>query len=571
MKIKIVGINARFTHSCLALFYLRNELEKNIDGCRTEICQYTINDPYYTIIQRLSTGKPDYIFFSAVIWNSEIVEQLVTDMLIVDNDCRFVIGGPQARIVGEKFSTSDRVSIFFGEIEAAEARFFDEIKNGTPSRYYEASFLKSGIKHLAYPYRTSDFAEELKNRHIYYETSRGCPFNCSYCLSSAEQGIFHKELKQVFKELDDILSFKPSVVRFLDRTFNDNKDRALQIWQYLNKYEGETLFHFEIAPEQFDDKMLRFLTRIQPGRFQFEIGIQSTNRETLAAIRRPMDPCNAGKIVRKLRRMENIHLHADLILGLPYETIDSFSRSFKDVFSMEPHYIQMGLLKLLPDTAIKQQAKTFGYRAATAPPYSVFANGWMSSAELGKLYWFSECVEKCVNNRYFISLWRYFQTISEDMAAFFISLSELFFGRGYFWKAATQETLSCLLVEHTKDRNDSAVLKELLCYDWLRCGHRFLPDHLLCGRIGIDELRRKLFCAMADGQLACFAGSTRKQFFKKGVFQIFSRETLVYLGYVVTAPEAVVRFAPERENNVNRLNRAAVIEGITVSTEIKQS
>ena len=562
MKIKVVGINARYTHSSLALFYLRNELEAAIESCSVEICQYTINDPYYILVQRLASGNPDYIFISALIWNSDLVENLVADLHMINDDCHYVIGGPQARVVGRKFEDSDRVTIFHGDIEAAGETFFDDIKKRKPHHYYEASFFRAGVDQLDYPYRPEDFSTALKNRHIYYETSRGCPFSCTYCLSSAENGVFHKDLNQVFQELDDILSYSPSVVRFLDRTFNDNRDRALEIWKYLKEYGGQTLFHFEIAPEQFNDEMLSFLKTVEPGCFQFEIGIQSTNSATLKAIKRHMNADNAAEVIRTLRSMENIHLHADLILGLPDETFNSFCASFNDVFSMRPHYIQMGLLKLLPDTAITAQAEEYGYRGSLVPPYSVFANSWLSSDELRKLHWVGECVEKCINNRFFVSLWRYFSDISENMADFFLDLSAVFLAEGYFWKAATQEALSRLLLSHMEGRQDRKVIKELLCYDWLRCGHRFLPDHLHCGSITLDELRRKLFQELPKEVPGQFDEATRKTFFKKGVFYVFSRETLDHIGYEVNAPQAVLRFSADREKNVNRLNHVCIIKEI---------
>lgn len=559
MKIKLVGINARYTHSCLALFYLRQHLERQIPGVEIELCHYTINDSYYTLIQRIDQGGPDYVFFSALIWNSMLVERLLEDLPVMNHSCRYVVGGPEAPVLKERFAGFERITFFCGDIEAAEQRFFNDLESGNLQGLYTGSFLGSGIDRLDYPYRDEDFAGPLKNRHVYYESSRGCPFSCTYCCSAMETGVFHKQLEQVFPELDHILSFAPKVVRFLDRTFNDNRERALRIWNYLAEHGSDTLFHFEIAPEQFDDEMLRFLARVEPGRFQFEIGIQSTNPETLNAISRRMNVSRAAEIVRELRMPENIHLHVDLILGLPYETADTFLASVNNVFRMNPHYIQMGLLKILPDTPIYAQRKEFGYRSSMSPPYSFFSNSWLSPATARALYWLGESVEMCVNNRYFVSFWNYLSIRKEDISSFFAELSEIFYLEGWFWKAATQETLSRLLSRHIHGREDAPVLRELLCFDWLRSGQRFLPEHLKYRAVDPDDLRRKLYRDLPGELEGCYGLSERKTFFKKGIFYVFSRETLVHLGYEVNALLAILRFSAERENNVNRLHKAEMV------------
>ena len=558
MKVKAVGINARFTHSCLALFYIRHELEKNIPEAHVEICQYTINDPYFATIQRLAEGAPDFIFFSAVIWNSDLVVRLVEDLLVMSDSCHLVIGGPQAEIVGSSFAFSKRVTVFVGNIEAAGVLFFEDLQKRRLQKRYHGSFLKTSKQQLDFPYRPEDFSEGLKNRHIYYESSRGCPFSCTYCLSSSEKGLFHKPLDQVFSELLAILKHRPKVVRFLDRTFNDKPNRALAIWEFLSNNGGQTLFHFEIAPDRFSEEMLRLLQNVVPGRFQFEIGIQSTNPDTLSAINRPIDSVAAQHTVARLRVPENIHLHVDLILGLPFDTVETFYRSFNDVFRLRPHYIQMGLLKLLPDTIIQQTAEDEGYLASTTPPYSIFASRWLAAADVRELYWFSECVEKFYNNRYFISFWRHLALTDIDMAAFFVDLTDRFKQRGYLWMAATQETLSSFLYDHAETLDDVELARELLIFDWLRCGHRFLPEHLKGDQAGNDLrrlLHRKLPAEMAD----LYTKSERSGFLKTSVFHLFSRKALVHLGHHLETDQAIVCFLQKRESSVNRLNHIKVL------------
>ena len=560
MKIRLIGINARYSHSCLALFYVRNELEKYIPDVKAEIFQFTINDPYYSLLQRLAAGQPECLFFSALIWNSDLVERLVTDLLSLGSQFKIVVGGPQAEIVGRNCDLDDRLTIFNGDIEAADPIFYEDLQRGTLQGSYRASFLQSTGRVLDYPYRDEDFTLHLRNRAVYYESSRGCPFFCSYCLSSSEKGLFHKDLEQVFSELDHILAHGPETVRFVDRTFNDNTDRALAIWRYLADRNPETLFHFEIAPDRFTDKMLDFLARVRPGLFQFEIGIQSTHPKTLTAIRRPIDSLAAGETITRLRQSENIHLHADLILGLPYETIETFTGSINDIFAMCPHYIQMGLLKLLPGTEIRSQAQAWEYKAAALPPYQVLATRWMDAATLRALYWLGECLEQCVNNRYFPSLWHYLVGRGEDMAVFFGALAESFQAEDYFWKAATQKTLVRLLLEQCRGRPDFSLIRELICYDWLRCGHRFLPDPLCYQETAVDELRRGLYHRLPQEMVGLFTARERKTFIKTSVFHYFSVEALNQVGLAVGDDPVLVCFLNERENSVHRLNKVALLQ-----------
>ncbi len=559
MKIKVVGINARFTHSCLALFYLRSELERMLPEVEVEICQYTINDPYYLMLQNLLADRGEYLFFSALIWNSDLIEALVWDLLSVDAACRILIGGPQAEVIGDLFSAHCQVSVFKGAIEGAPPGFYDDLQSGNLQNCYEASFFKVKNREVGNPYRSEDFSGPLKNRSVYFESSRGCPFSCTYCLSSAENGLYHKKLDQVFGELDEILVHNPKSLRFVDRTFNDNPQRALAIWRYLVAKECSTLFHFEIAPYRFNEEMFKFLENVRPGRFQFEIGIQSTHRDTLKAIKRSIDPGRAGRLVNRLRLMENIHLHADLILGLPFDTPESFCQSVNDVFVMRPHYIQMGLLKLLPDTIIHARAERYGYLASSRPPYSVLASSWMDESALRTLFWMGECLERCYNNRYFVTLWNYLVSGGEDMAAFFLALTRRFHAQGYFEKATTQETLGRLLLEEMQGRDDFGLVKELISYDWLRCGHRFLPDYL-SGPDGLNELRQSLYLQLPAEISGLYDSRSRSHFIKKTVFCQFSVQALNLTNNAVAVAAAVVSFLPEQDETVHRFNKTGIVE-----------
>ncbi|MBE0582532.1 MAG: DUF4080 domain-containing protein [Desulfofustis sp.] len=560
MKIVVVGINARYTHSCLACFYLRQEVETHLPDAELVIRQFTINDPRYEIVQQLAGEAADYLFFSALIWNSELLEQIIDDLLVISDTLRIVVGGPQAEAVGSHGVVEwDRVCFFSGAIETAGSDFYRDLHQYTLPRNYRApSFLGAG-KPLICPYRPEDFTGPLANRAVYYESSRGCPFACSYCLSSAERGLYHKDLDQVRAELSAILVHRPKTLRFVDRTFNDLPQRALAIWRFLVEQDGPTLFHFELAPDRFTEEMFAFLETVEAGRFQFEIGLQSTNPSTLAAIKRPVDPEIAAETIRRLRCLETIHLHVDLILGLPLETAATFARSLNEAFAMEPHYIQMGLLKILPGTEMAAAARVHDYRFSARPPYPVFANCWLDASALRELYGLGECLERFVNNRYFVALWRYLVAGGEDMAMFFRGLTELYLRRVSAGAATTQDTLSGLLLEQLGGRVDTDLCRELLIYDWLRCGHRFLPDHLQQQGVTLEGLRDEAYRqlpAVVDG---FFDRQGRSRFIKQQIFYRFSPRLLSQLGFDDRPDRAVLCFLVQREDRVFGLQKTALL------------
>ncbi len=564
-QIKLVGINARFTHSCLALFYVRNELEKNCPAVAIELLQFTINDNYYEMLLRLSEGSPGYIFFSAAIWNSSLIARLTLDLRACLPACRVVIGGPQATVLGERLNHAapgdkDTCTVVLGEIEAVDQAFYRDLLAGRMQPRYEGSFFAMKDRTFAYPYRPTDFADHLKNRHIYYESSRGCPFGCTYCLSAAETGLYHKDLERVKKELGDILSHQPGVVRFIDRTFNDVPDRSLAIWKFLAARGGATLFHFEMAPDRFTEEMYAFLATLEPGRFQFELGIQSTNERTLAAVNRRVDPVQAHQTIYRLAGLGTIHLHVDLILGLPHETQESFMASFGDVFAMDAHYIQMGLLKILPDTPIFHEAQASGYLFCHEPPYAVLQTNWMDHAILRGLFWFSELVEKFHNNRYFVSLWRYLRRRQEDIALFFKELLVICQSSGFFQFAATQELMCTKLVQLAAGRDDRDLVVELLRYDWLRCGFRFLPDCLQVegSREAPEQTKSILYQSLPAELDGVYRKNNRNQFFRKSYFLRISQAILPEIGMPEHSGQPCLCILQEREMSLHKFNKILI-------------
>jgi radical SAM superfamily enzyme YgiQ (UPF0313 family) len=536
----------------MALFYVRNELVKHVGDVHPEILQFTINDAYYQLLMRLSALNVDFYFFSAAIWNSDLTLKIITDLLSLFPQINVVVGGPQAEIVGAQVN-SNRCSIVLGEIEGVGKDFYLDLQNESlKSRY----LCRRSENDFTFPYIDNDFSKHLQNRHIYYESSRGCPFSCTYCLSASQRGVFHKDVELVKKELARILQYNPKVVRFVDRTFNDNSARALAIWQFLMEQQVDTVFHFEISPSNISEEMFVFLQQLPAGKFQFEIGIQSTNPQTLEAIRRSIESDAVHDIIVRLSQPANIHLHADLILGLPYETKESFLKSFQDVFYMNPHYIQMGLLKILPDTPICHTAPEFQYRYSSSPPYSVFANRWMDQQSLQELYWFGECVERFLNNRYFVSLWGYLRDNSVDIVSFFSSLLDECLKCDFFQKAPTQQFLCSILLRVIHGRKDEEYIKELLRYDWLRCGHRFLPPEL--GDGGLEQakiLKKKLYEHLGNRRSGDKHDAEMVQHLKKGVILEFSSSFMKDLGYTGGDGQHFLCFVPEQEQSLYKFSK----------------
>ncbi len=566
IRVKIVGINARFSHSALALFYVRNELEKHCPQLSCRLYQFTINDSFYETLLRLTEDSPQLILFSAAIWNSSQIERLCRDVRHCLPRCRLVIGGPQAGVLRQRLADI-HCTFVLGEIEAVGEIFFRDLLADRLARCYRGSFLGEHIGGFSFPYRDEDFGVYLAHRYIYYESSRGCPFSCSYCLSAAERGVYHKEVAVVREELRRILCHRPKVVRFIDRTFNDQPQRALAIWRFLAEEGGETLFHFEMAPDRFSEEMFSFLESLPPGRFQFELGIQSTNSETLQAVNRPTDSDKAHLAMVRLSRLGNIHLHLDLILGLPHESIASFADSFRRVFAMEAHYIQMGLLKLLPETPIAKRVEEYGYVACQEPPYAVLQNRWLRHDELSELYWFSEVVEKFYNNRYFPTLWRYLRHLREDPFAFFKGLLIICQQQGFFQRAATQELLCTMLVETLAGRDDQHVLLDVLRFDWLRCGFRFLPDCLVEGMAEPPERTRStLYQSLPEVWVDLYDRANRNHFFRKAFFLRLSAPTIEQ-GPLPGLPEGdILCFTPQKEGGLFALQR---VVGIVKNGEIR--
>lgn len=512
MHIKLLGCNGRFTHSTLALFYVRECLQKNIPQATLSLCQQTINDSYYEAFLSLTDNQPDIICFSVYIWNHVRIKRFINDLHKCYPTIQLIIGGPQAQQLAHL--PHPNLCIVQGEVEGLDPSFYTDLQNNCLNKEYDPQSLPT----FNTPYHPEDFTVHLANRHIYYESSRGCPFQCSYCLSSTDTNLRHLPLDQVIQELDLILEHQPKIIRFIDRTFNAISARTIGLWKHLISLDTSCRFHFEISPDLFSPEMFNTLKQVAVNRFQFEIGLQSTHPATLQGVNRTTQTTTALANIKKLVELNTIHLHVDLILGLPHETYESYKKSFNDVFELGCHYIQMGLLKLLPDTPLSKEHPEL--IASSHPPYELLQTPYLSQEELKELYWFGECVEKFHNTHFFKPLFAYLHTRRENGFKFFINLLHVCEEHGFFERSATQNLLSEMLTHAGQGRHDLSQYLEVLQLCWLYSGMRKLPDHL--PNLEAEELKAALYTKLPQNLPPYFDHKSRNRFFRQAEFAIFS-------------------------------------------------
>ncbi len=567
----LVSINCRFSHSCLALFSVRNALEQHLHlpEQSLRLSQFTINDPYYATLLRISRETTQAVFFSVYIWNHAFIRRLINDLAQLRPDLAFVLGGPQALALSKLSGSPElpelpqlpqQCTLFLGEIEGAPEAFYQDLKQGCLQPIYRAKRPSS----FPSPYRKEDFTGPLKNRQLYYESSRGCPFSCAYCLSSESQGVRHKPVDLVKRELTALVAAQPMIIKLVDRTFNDHPERAITIWQFLLDHSQrshlshpaeQVRFHFEVAPDRFTEPMFDLLATVPCDQFQFEVGIQSFHPQTLAAVHRKMDLEATCRNIERLLALDTLHIHVDLILGLPFETEQSFRDSFNQVFRLEPHYIQLGLLKVLPGTALARQAKEFGLIFCNEPPYEILATRWLDHQQLANLYALCECTESFYNNRFFRSLWQYLVQTREEPFAFFSELLQRCRQYNFFQLSQTHKLMTQILTELVQKRPDRELLLDLLRYDWLRCGHRNLPEYLTT--TSQAELRNRLRTSLPQNVEGLFTYQTRVEFLKQASFVELSGEAMAFLGLPGNnTGDGLVALLPKQTEGVMKFNQA---------------
>lgn len=477
MNILLAAVNAKYIHSNPALYSLKayagDELEPYLS-----IAEYTINNRIEEILADLYKRKPDMIAFSCYIWNWTLIQELLSEIPKILPRTRLWLGGPEVSFDGglilQRFPQLDGIMIGEGEVTFKELashyclgkpKYLEEIKGLNLRAGLTAEREMTDMSSVPFLYQN---LEPFSNRIIYYESSRGCPYRCSYCLSSIEKTVRFRDLEIVKRELEFFLREKIPQVKFVDRTFNCNHHHAMEIWKYiLENDNGITNFHFEISADILRQEEIDILNKMRPGLVQLEIGVQSTNPHTLQDIRRQMDVEKLKEIVQKLRAGNNIHIHLDLIAGLPREDYISFSNSFNEVFEMEPEQLQLGFLKVLKGSHMQKMAEEYGLRYLDKPPYEVLCSKWIDYGEILKLKQIEEMVEIYYNsNQYTYTLPVLISNYSTPFQ-FFEELAHFYDRNDYFTnnpaRSYRYEVLlqfACLI-----DQEREALYKELLTFD----------------------------------------------------------------------------------------------------------
>ena len=414
MKILLAACNAKYIHSNLAVYDLQAYASDYAD--HIVLKEYTINQQKDDIMRDIYLEHPDVVCVSCYIWNLSFVKELMADLIKILPGADFWAGGPEVSYDAEKFLTenSEFKGVMVGEGEETFkelAGYYVEknpqdLKDMTGICYRDGDqIIHNGWRQImdlsSIPFIYKDLSE-FKNRIIYYESSRGCPFSCAYCLSSIDKKLRFRSLDLVLPELEWFLQAKVPQVKFVDRTFNCKKSHAMAIWQYIRDHDnGVTNFHFEIAADLLDKDELDLLSTMRPGLVQMEIGVQSTNEKTLEAIRRKTDIEEIREITETINSWHNIHQHLDLIAGLPWEDLKRFKQSFNDVYEMEPEQLQLGFLKVLKGSYMEELIPTCDLLYSAAPPYEVLCTKWLSYGDVLELKDIEEMTEVHYNSRQF--------------------------------------------------------------------------------------------------------------------------------------------------------------------------
>lgn len=445
MKTVLVAINAKHVHTNLAVRYISAYLEEN-SSIKTEIAEYTINNRSEIILAELFHFKADTYIFSAYIWNIDIICELAAELKKILPDCIIISGGPQVSYNQAGFLRCNPAFdyIVSGEGELICTELLEALKNsgdatgvaGVTYRGQSDNIIQNpapeslpDMNKLPFAYRD---IKNLDGRILYYESMRGCPFRCSYCLSSIGGGVRFKNIDIVKNELKRLSDATPKQVKFVDRTFNCNKQHAMSVWEYLVEIDnGHTNFHFELAGELLDDEMIDFLSSIRPGLFQFEIGVQTTNSDTLAEIQRPADLKKLFSKVERLQKPGNIHLHLDLIAALPYEDYNSFVKSFNDVYAARPNQFQLGFLKVLSGSNMEKNAEKYGLVYTGKAPFEALFTNWIDYEQLRILHGVADMVELYYNSGRFSKMVEHLCGLFPSPFDFYLLLYKYYKDCGY--------------------------------------------------------------------------------------------------------------------------------------------
>ncbi len=484
MKVILSTLNSKFIHSCLAIRYLQGYVE---DLIHIDIKEYTINQNIDFITSDLFKDEPDVIGFSTYIWNLTETLKICKILKIVNPKLKIILGGPEVSFDGEKILKDNPFIdfIIYGEGEETFREYIKNlISNNEDYTNIQGLIYSQGNKVIKNPSRPllkdlniipspyKNIGNEFENKIVYFESSRGCPFNCRFCLSSTIKGVRYFDIARVKEDLNNLIEGKVKQVKFVDRTFNANKKYAMEIMNFIiDKNPKDINFHFEVTAHLLDREMLDFLSNVKEGLFQFEVGVQSTNLDTIEAIGRTTDFEKLRNITKEIKSYKNIHQHLDLIAGLPYEGYDSFRSSFNDVYEIRPEKIQLGFLKLLKGSSLRKDQGKYGFKYLDAPPYEVLENDFIKYKEIIKLKAIEELVERYYNEGYFEhSLEFIIYNHYTSPFDFYEDFSDFWEREDYHKVSNSRNRLYEILMEFYKHKefNNIMVFNELLRFDFIK-------------------------------------------------------------------------------------------------------
>ena len=531
MKILLAACNAKYIHSNLAVYDLKaysSDYDEHVI-----LREYTINQPKDEILKDIYSSGADVVCFSCYIWNISFVRELIRDLVKILPKTAFWAGGPEVSYDAEKFLTEmpEMTGVMVGE---GEKTFHDLLEF-----YIDGKDSLEEISGIAY--RTGDkiihngwrelmdlsaipfvyeHLEKFENRIIYYESSRGCPFSCSYCLSSIDKKLRFRDLELVKKELQFFLDHRVPQVKFVDRTFNCKHEHAMTIWKYILEHDnGVTNFHFEISADLLREEEMELMSQMRPGLIQLEIGVQSTNPETIRAIHRHMDLKKLEHCVNRVHSFRNIHQHLDLIAGLPYEDYDTFHQSFNDVYQMKPDQLQLGFLKVLKGSLMQKEAEVYGIVYKEKEPYEVLSTNWLTYGEVLKLKMVESMVEVYYNSGQFWHTLEYLVPLEKDAFTFYEKLGSFYEKKGYSEISHSRMRRYEILLEYLQEETDvpTEVAAQKMLYD-------------LCLR---EKLKKRPVFAPDQKQYETAVWNYRKnnQVSKTAHIEVFENGTVILFDY----------------------------------------
>ena len=496
MKILLTAINAKYIHSNPAVYSLAayangNLTEDEKEKCQVEIAEYTINHRTETIIADIYKKKPDVLAFSCYIWNWEYVQEIMTELHKLLPNVPIYLGGPEVSFTTEEIlkqypflsgiMIGEGEETFLGlcrayirgEKQPVIAGMYTQVKKFSEDDSKEDEISQNlgeprGLVNINdIPFFYNDMAA-FEHRIVYYESSRGCPYRCSYCLSSIDKTVRLRDLELVKKELQFFLDLKIPQVKFIDRTFNCNRDHACEVWKYIHENDnGITNFHFEISADILTDRELAILEKMRPGLVQLEIGVQSTHLETIQEINRVMNIDKLREVVAKIHSFKNIHQHLDLIAGLPFEDYKTFQKSFNDVYSMKPQQLQLGFLKVLKGAKMWEKASEYGIAYTEKPPYEVLFTNWITYDEILRLKQVEEMVEMYYNSNQFTYT---LAMLEQEFAApfhLYEALADYYVEKGYALQNPARGYRYQILLDYCTEKapEKEDMYRELLTFD----------------------------------------------------------------------------------------------------------